>query len=88
MTTAETISTTEAPTAAVRSLHCEGASFYFFDDGSMLMNDNGVWDVVVCEQVQANGKTVTMHIVNGSCETVAYVDSTGTLRSLNHVAFQ
>lgn len=75
---------------AAEELHHGSATFYIFNDGSVLMTDDDMWDVITtgADSVDIDGVDVASSWLNGCGDVVAVLDVDGDLRTLTGAVYQ
>ena len=75
---------------AAEVLQHESATFYVFNDGSVLMTDDDMWDIITtgADSVDVDGVDVATAWHNGCGDVVAVLDVDGDLRTLTGAVYQ
>lgn len=75
---------------AAEELQHGGATFYIFNDGSVLMTDDDMWDVITtgADAVDVDGVDVATAWLNGCGDAVAVLDVDGDLRTLTGAVYR
>lgn len=75
---------------ASEELRHGSATFYIFNDGSVIMTDDDMWDVITtgADGVDIDGVDVASSWLNGCGDVVAVLDVDGDLRTLTGAVYQ